>query len=74
MEHITSENERWDTIAEKYYGDPYLYEPIIRSNPEVVPVGYVASPLLPSGISITIPLIVVPPSIADDVSPTWAVD
>ncbi len=74
MEHRTSENERWDTIAYQYYGDPYLYEPIIRANPEVVPVGSVASPLLPSGVTITIPLIVVPPDLSEDVSPSWAVD
>ena len=33
--HITLDGERWDTIAYAWYGDPFLFEPIVAANPAV---------------------------------------
>lgn len=51
-EYITTEGERWDTIAYKFYGDAAQYEPIVVSNP-YVPL----TPILPAGIKLQIPVI-----------------
>lgn len=50
--HITTEGERWDQLANRYYGNPLQYEPIVAANPDVS-----LSPILPSGLSLAIPLI-----------------
>ncbi len=50
--HVTLENERWDQIAYRYYGDAFKYEGIIAANPHV-PIAEV----LPSGLKLAIPLI-----------------
>ena len=73
MTYHTKENERLDKLAWMYYGNPYFYEPILRANPVLMPVGTVPSTLVPAGIDIEIPIIVEPPSI-NDVSPSWAMD
>lgn len=50
--HITTEGERWDQLANRYYGNPLQYAPIVAANPDVS-----LSPTLPSGLSLAIPLI-----------------
>ena len=52
LTHITKEGERWDQLAAHYYGDPYLYEPIIAANAHV-PIGIT----LKAGITLSIPII-----------------
>lgn len=52
IEHVTSEGERWDQIADRHYGDPLRVEPIIAANPEVPIV-----PILGSGLVLRIPLL-----------------
>nr|BDD45778.1 membrane protein [bacterium] len=52
IEHITKEGDRWDLIANEYYGDPTKYEPIIKAN-SYVPI----IPILPAGITLMIPVI-----------------
>jgi nucleoid-associated protein YgaU len=52
IEHITKEGDRWDLIANEYYGDPTKYEPIIQAN-KYVPI----IPTLPAGITLMIPII-----------------
>lgn len=49
--HIAAFNERWDTIAYKYYGNCYKIAPIIMANPHV-PI----SPVIPEGINIAVPI------------------
>lgn len=52
LTHVTTQGERWDAIATRYYGDPFEYERIIEANPHV--------PLtvdLPSGLVLSIPVI-----------------
>lgn len=52
LEHVTRQGERWDQVALAYYGDPYLYQPLVAANPEV-PI----TPLLPSGIVLRVPVL-----------------
>lgn len=51
-EHVSSEGERWDQLALRFYGDPFRIEPILSANPEVA-----ITPLLPSGLVLRIPLL-----------------
>lgn len=50
-EHITTEGERWDQLAARYYGNPYGYEPILRANRHVG-----NPPVLSGGIRLLIPI------------------
>lgn len=52
VEHLTSDNDRWDLLAWTYYGDPHLYEPIILANP-TVPI----RPFIAAGLRLRIPVI-----------------
>ena len=52
IEHITAASERWDTLAWKYYGDPFGYGRIIRANP-ALDIGAV----LPIGVRVWIPVL-----------------
>lgn len=66
IEHITSDGERWDLLAWKYYGDPHAYEGIIVANPEVPII-----PVLPQGVRLLIP-VVDPPQVVDTTElPPW---
>jgi phage tail protein X len=66
-EIVTREGERWDTLAYRYYGDPYRYEPIIAANPQV-PI----LPILPSGWVLQVPVLERAPAPVDDASlPPW---
>ena len=50
--HVTSEGDRWDTLAWRYYGDVSEMERIIAANPHV-PI----RPVLPGGVRIFIPAV-----------------
>lgn len=52
IEHITTEGERWDNLAYRYYGDPLGYERIIVANPHIA-----ISTTLTSGLRLRIPVI-----------------
>ncbi|MCR5892177.1 MULTISPECIES: tail protein X [Burkholderia] len=65
LTHITTEGERWDQIAYRYYGDPFAYERIIVANPSV-PI----TPVLASGIVLSIP-VVAADNVADEELPPW---
>lgn len=49
--YITQDNDRWDLIAYKFYGDATKYERIIAANPKVK-----ITPTLMSGIELKIPV------------------
>ncbi|MBK5142984.1 tail protein X [Budviciaceae bacterium BWR-B9] len=55
--HITTEGERWDQLAWRYYGDAYLYPQIIAANRHVA-----ITPTFKAGITLAIPLIESKPS------------
>jgi phage tail protein X len=50
--YITKDNDRWDSIAYKFYQDATKYEVIIQANPSV-PI----TPTLESGIKLKIPVL-----------------
>jgi phage tail protein X len=50
--HRTGANERWDTLAWKYYGNPLAYRRILEANP-ALDIG----PVLPSGVTVLIPVL-----------------
>lgn len=65
FEHITTEGERWDQIAYKYYGDPLKYEPIVAANPVSI------IPILPAGLKIKVPVLDVEDTIRAEELPPW---
>ncbi|MCS7317314.1 MAG: tail protein X [Candidatus Dojkabacteria bacterium] len=68
MKYITKDNDRWDSIAYNFYGNPYLYEPIILENPL-----YKNYFILPSGITLNIPDLYIPDDI-QEVNVPWQTD
>ncbi|OHX10253.1 hypothetical protein BI347_20870 [Chromobacterium sphagni] len=52
LTHVTTQGERWDQLASRYYGDPLAYERIITANPHIPLVT-----TLPSGLVLSIPVI-----------------
>lgn len=52
LTHITTEGERWDQLAWKYYGNALEYERIVAANPQV-PI----APTLLGGLRLSIPVI-----------------
>ncbi len=65
--YITKDNDRWDMIAWKIYGDPYLYEPILLENPQ-----YMHLFSLPGGVILRIPFIDIEDGL--EVSLPWETD
>lgn len=63
-EYVTKEGDRWDLIANEYYGDPMKYEPIISANPNV-PI----KSSLQSGIKLQIPVINKEESLPEELPP-----
>jgi len=64
IQHITRQNERWDLLAWKYYGDPTLYGPIIQANPSQPIVG-----AFDAGTSIQIPILQKASDVSNDLPP-----
>ena len=50
--YVTKENDRWDLIAYKFYGDPTKYETIIKAN-----LNLIKTPVLTAGIKLRIPIL-----------------
>jgi len=66
LRHITTEGERWDLLAWRYYGDAHGYERIIAANPAVPLYG-----VLPGGLELVIPVITVSESQPTEELPPW---
>lgn len=50
--HITKVQERWDSIAYKYYGNCYKVAPLIMSNPHLA-IGY----YIPANSKVIVPIL-----------------
>ena len=50
--YITKDNDRWDSIAYKFYKNSTYYEEIIKANPDVE-----IEPVLEAGIKLKIPVL-----------------
>jgi phage tail protein X len=61
--HVTTEGERWDQLAWRYYGDAHRYLPMVQANPHV-PI----TAILPSGLTLAIPILE-PVTSAQDLPP-----
>lgn len=64
LTHITTEGERWDSLAWRYYGDAHRYLPIIQANPQV-PI----TAALPAGLMLSIPVLEQAASTSEDLPP-----
>ena len=52
IQHTTIDGERWDMVAQKYYGQASMMNDIIEANPEVP-----LYDIFPAGIVLDIPVI-----------------
>ncbi len=50
--HQVSEGERWDTVANAYYGDPHAISRLVEANPHLDLL-----PVLPTGAIVLVPVI-----------------
>jgi phage tail protein X len=50
--HKTIDGDRWDLLAQAYYGNACILSPLLRANPNIA-----ALPKLPSGIDVVVPII-----------------
>ena len=66
LEHRTTEGDRWDLLADKYYGDWRLMGTIVKANPHVP-----TSPYLEAGVRLAIPILEVAETIAAEELPPW---
>lgn len=64
ISHTTTEGERWDQLAWRYYGDAHRYLPIVQANPHVPLMG-----ALPAGLLLAIPMLEPEPATED--LPPW---
>lgn len=63
LEHITTEGERWDQLAWRYYGAAHRYLPIMQANPHVP-----LTSVLPANLTLSIPVLEAETA-ADDLPP-----
>jgi nucleoid-associated protein YgaU len=52
LRHTTGPRDRWDLLADRYYGDPLRYGPILQAN-QVLGTPTV----LPEGVDVLIPIL-----------------
>lgn len=52
LDHITTDGERWDSLAFKYYGNPLSYVGLVEANKS-----YAHLPNLMSGLRLRIPVL-----------------
>jgi phage tail protein X len=52
INHISSDGDRWDLLAWKFYGDPTLFGPIVMANP-LIPI----EPVLSAGLTVVVPVL-----------------
>ncbi len=71
LEHITRANDRWDLIAQRYYGDPKRIAPLLKANPEIVGDPQRPTPLVfGKGVFIRVPELP-DDTVAPDALPPW---
>ncbi|KMN76142.1 phage tail protein X [Chromobacterium alkanivorans] len=66
LNHVTQENERWDQIAWRYYGDVGQMAQLIANNAHI-PIGET----LPAGLILAIPVLEAADSEALEQLPPW---
>lgn len=53
LQHITTEGERFDLLAYRYYGNPYRYQEIVEAN--IAQIG--VPPIFEGGVKLKIPVL-----------------
>lgn len=66
LQYLTKDNDRWDNISYKHYGNPYQYNIILEANPGVRIV-----PRLPAGVLLRIPIIEATQILTHELLPPW---
>ena len=71
LQHVVGTNERWDTLAYRYYGDANRTGPIIKANRELFADDLGPIPAqLPVGLVLRIPVLD-PEPVAAELLPPW---
>ncbi len=52
MTHIAKQGERWDSIAYRYYANPFAYHELLQANPQL-PI----TATLPAGAVVAVPIV-----------------
>lgn len=52
MTHIAKQGERWDSIAYRYYANPFAYGVLLQANPQL-PI----TATLPAGAVVAVPIV-----------------
>lgn len=65
-QYTTQENDRWDTIAYKAYGDAGRIDGLIKANP-----GLAAGRVLPAGVTIRVPVAAAAVAADNPLLPPW---
>ena len=50
--HRTKEGDRWDLLAQEYYGNAFAIEPLLDANPLQASLN-----ILPSGLTLKVPIL-----------------
>lgn len=66
IEHITTEGDRWDLIAHRYYGDASRLTPLAEANEHLRLL-----PVLPSGLLLRVPILDDDADLLPDEVPPW---
>lgn len=65
--YISTDMDRWDSLAYDFYGDASLVAPLMAANPQILP----AQVLLPAGAKIIIPEVITPETKETTVKAPW---
>lgn len=65
LKHTVKQGERWDNLAYHYYGDGLAFSAIIDVNPQIS-----FCEVLPTGITVYIPVLQIKPT-NNDSMPPW---
>jgi phage tail protein X len=66
VEHVTTEGERWDLIAYRYYGDAHLISPLAEANEHLALL-----PMLDAGLTVLVPILDEAAAVATEELPPW---
>ena len=65
LEHLSTDGERWDQIAHRYYGDAARIAPLAEANESLRLL-----PVLPGGLIVRVPILPDAPADSGD-DPPW---
>ncbi|MCS7232470.1 MAG: tail protein X, partial [Elusimicrobiota bacterium] len=66
--YLTRDGLRWDTLAYEVYGNPYMYEILLKANPELREYK-----ILPSGKVVKVPILE-EEDVREEIKAPWQID